>query len=395
MITLRSACVVPARRSPGASRAAATLAVSLFLFPCLAHARPGIHPVVVSSWDTRASSVSLEYRHGFMKNGGFNDVGYVAAFSSTSGKLSAQFGLHYVNLAELAEDTVHGLSGTATAVFNLPVTARYENGLPKAALGLYVGSAPTIMTSGARNYLSIPFLLGVGVPLTPVKVITITPWAELSPGVNLDTRINSFEFSDDEAQDLVGPDGDVRLTEEQVEAIVSDSVELDVSATGGLRGGIDFALHVSNAVDFAANVTLSSLGSALAGPTVTYVGGGVVWRWDDIVPAVLPADKRLLHENCDDVEARFRTCPNSRRWQPPPESAPAPPAAAPLPPPAPAVAAPPPPAAPPAAAAPAPPPPAAPPPAAPPPAAPPPAAPPPAAPAPAPPTDPATKAFPQ
>jgi hypothetical protein len=338
MITLRSACVAPSRRSSGASRAAATLATSLFLLPCLAHARPGIHPVVVSSWDTRASSVSLEYRHGFLKSGGFNDVGYVAAFSSTSGKLSAQFGLHYVNLAEAAEDTVHGLSGTATAVFNLPVTQRYENGLAKAALGIYVGSAPTIMTSGARNFLSIPFLLGVGVPLTPTKVITITPWAELSPGVNLDTQIKSFQFSSEAAQDLIETG---ELTEAQVEAIVSESVDLDVSATGGLRGGLDVALHVSNAVDFAANLTLSSLGSALLGPTVTYVGGGIVWRWDDIVPAVLPADKRLLHENCDDVEERFRTCPNSRRWKPPPEPAPAPPAVTPLPAPAPVMAPPP------------------------------------------------------
>ena len=36
-----------------------------------------------------------------------------------------------------------------------------------------------------------------------------------------------------------------------------------------------------------------------------YLGGGFIWRWDDIVPAVLPAEKRLLHESCDDVEARF------------------------------------------------------------------------------------------
>lgn len=343
MITLRSACVAPFRRRSGASRAAA-LALCFGFFAGSAHARPGIHPVVVSSWDTRASSVSLEYRHGFMKGGGFNDVGYVAAFSSTSGKLSAQFGLHYVNLKEPNEDAVHGLSGSATAVFNLPLTARLDNGLAPVALGLYVGSAPTIMSSGARNFLSIPILLGVGVPLTPAKVITLTPWFEVSPGVNLDTDIHAFHFSPEEAQGLVDPNtGQVNLTEDDIERIMSDSVDLKADVTGGARGGLVVALHLSNAVDFTADLTVSSLGSALAGPTVTFVGGGLVWRWDDIVPAVLPADRRLLHENCDDVESRFRTCPNSRRWRevaPPPDpnaspnASPSPPQPAPLPPPA-------------------------------------------------------------
>ena len=69
-----------------------------------AWALAGTHPIVVSSWDARASSVALEYRHGFMKDGGFNDVAYSANFSSTSGKLSAQFGLHYVNFKAEAGD---------------------------------------------------------------------------------------------------------------------------------------------------------------------------------------------------------------------------------------------------------------------------------------------------
>src|ERR1051325_2938138 len=151
-------------------------------------ARPGTHPIVVSTWDARASSVLLEYRHGFMKGGGFNDVAYSANFSSTSGRLSAEFGLHYQSFAPgQGEPTAHGLAGTATAVFELPITSRLDNGLPSVALGLYVGAAPTALISGSLNYITIPAVLGVGLPVTPTKAVTFTPWFELSPGVNLDT----------------------------------------------------------------------------------------------------------------------------------------------------------------------------------------------------------------
>ena len=99
-----------------------------------AAARPGTHPVVVSTWDARASSVVLGYRHGSFDGGGLNEVSYHANFSSTGGKLSSQFGLYYLNTSyDADEPTAHGLSGSATAVFNLPVARRFDNGLPLAA----------------------------------------------------------------------------------------------------------------------------------------------------------------------------------------------------------------------------------------------------------------------
>ncbi len=285
-----------------------------------AEARPGTHPVVVTTWDARASSVLLTYRHGFMAGGGFNDVGYNANFSSTSGRLSAQFGLHYQSFTPSREDpTAHGLSGTATAVIALPITSRLDNGLPTLALGLYFGAAPTALISGPLNYISIPAVLGVGLPVTPAKAITFTPWFELSPGVNLDTEIHPFEFGPNDAMGIVDPmTGEVKLDQADVQRVVSDSVELKASVSAGARAGLDIALHLSDYVDFNANLAIGSVGTAFAGPTVTYVGGGIIWRWDDIVPAVLPADRRLLRENCDDIEERFQSCPNSRRWTPPP-----------------------------------------------------------------------------
>lgn len=285
----------------------------------LAEARPGTHPVAVSTWDSRASSVLLQYRHGFITDGSLNAVSYHANFSSTSGKLSAQFGFHYQNLVEGEEKTLHGLSGSGVAVFNLPLTRRFDNGLAMVALGMYVGSAPTILASGSRNFLSVPFLFGVGVPITPVKALTLTPWFELSPGVNLDTVINDFEFVPEDLTDFIDPvTQEVNLTEDDVTKIVTDAVELETSVTAGARVGLDLALHVSDSFDIAANATISSLGSAFKGSTVTYIGGGLTWRWDDIVPAVLPADRRLLHEDCADIEARYKLCPKSKPIAPPP-----------------------------------------------------------------------------
>jgi hypothetical protein len=286
-------------------------------------ARPGTHPVVVSTWDARASSVVLGYRHGSFEGGGLNELSYHANFSSTGGKLSSQFGLYYLNLShDSSEPTAHGLSGSATAVFNLPVARRFNNGLALAAIDFYLGSAPTALISGERNYLTLPLALGFGVPLTPTKALTITPWFEFSPSVNLDTEIHSFSVSPQDAGKYVTVNqmtGEVTVNfnASDVESLIGESVDLKTSAAIGARAGLDLALHVSDSFDFDLNVALSSFGSAFSGTRVLYLGGGFIWRWDDIVAAVLPAERRLLHESCDDVEQRFKSCPNSRKWRSP------------------------------------------------------------------------------
>lgn len=285
-----------------------------------AWARPGTHPIVVHTWDARASSVVLEYERGLMDGGGMNVVSYHANFSSTGGRLSSQFGLYYLNFSEASNPTAHGLAGSATAVFSLPVASRFDNGLPRAALGLYFGSAPTALISGERNYVTVPFVFGVGVPVSPARAVTITPWFELSPSVNLDTVIHPYDFTGDNPLDYYDPvTGTVKLTSSDVERVLRESVDLEFGFRVGARGGLDIALHASDYFDFAVNASLSSVGTAFSGTRVVYLGGGFVWRWDNIVPAVLPAEKRLLTESCDDVEARFRSCPNSRNWRSPAE----------------------------------------------------------------------------
>jgi hypothetical protein len=102
-----------------------------------------------------------------------------------------------------------------------------------------------------------------------------------------------------------------------VNEIVSQGVTVEVSASVPMRAGLDVALHMGDSMDFTLYGGLTTFGSAFSGTMVGIVGGSLVWRWDDIVPAVLPPEKRLLRENCEDVEARFRTCPASRSWMKP------------------------------------------------------------------------------
>jgi len=299
------------------------------VFLCLGHparALPGTHAPAVSTYDTRASSVVLAYRHGSSSDGPFNTISYNANFTNTTGKLSAQFGLHYVSYApKVNNETAHGVAASGVALFEFPVAARWDDGVPKAALSFYVGSVPTIYVSGQRNYLTIPLTLGFAVPLSPHRAITFTPWFEAAPSANLDTIFQPAKIS-------VGPDAvtvtpnatgsfDVALNQGAVEAAVKKGVTINYGFSVPMRVGLETGIHVSQGVDFNLYTGLASLGGGFSGATVLSLGAGLVFRWDDIVPAVLPVERRLDHEGCDAIEARFRSCPNSRPWLSPEQRA--------------------------------------------------------------------------
>ena len=151
----------------GASLGLATLGLTVLVAPPAA-ATGGAHAPAVSTYDTRASSVVFAYRHGFSEAGDFNTFSYNANFTSTSGRLSAQFGIHYVNfLQDGADARAHGVAGSGVAVLEFPVAGRFDDGVPKAAVALHLGGVPTAYISGERNFLTVPFVLGFGVPLSP------------------------------------------------------------------------------------------------------------------------------------------------------------------------------------------------------------------------------------
>jgi hypothetical protein len=296
-----------------------------------ARALPGTHAPAISTYDTRASSVVLSYRHGASDAGPFNTFSYNANFSSSTGKLSAQFGLHYVNYASKDNNsTAHGVGASGVALFVFPVAGRYDDGVPKAAIAFDVGAVPTAYVSGERNYLTVPLVLGFGVPLSPHKAVTITPWFEIAPSANLDTVFNTANVQigsnvANQSPECSNPallsQCKITLNQTAIEDAVKKGVTVDLSFKVPMRAGLDGSVHLGESVDFNVYSGVSSLGGGFAGSSVLTLGAGLTFRWDDIVPAVLPVERRLDHEGCDAIEGRFRSCPNSRKWLSPEQRA--------------------------------------------------------------------------
>lgn len=294
-----------------------------------AHALPGTHAPAISTYDTRASSVVLAYRHTSSDAGPLNTFSYNANFTNTTGILSAQFGIHYVNFDAKANDsTAHGVGASGVALFVLPVAARWDDGVPKAAIAFDIGSVPTVYVSGQRQYVTLPLVFGFGVPLSPHRAITLTPWFEASLSANLDTVFKSTDISVDPSWVTVTQDPNnptqtkVGLKDGAVEAAVKNGVSIDSGFYVPMRAGLEADIHVSQTVDFNLYSSIATLGGAFGGASAFTLGAGLSFRWDSIVPAVLPVDRRLEGEQCEAVEARFRSCPASSKWLSPEQRAP-------------------------------------------------------------------------
>jgi len=291
-----------------------------------AHALPGTHAPAISTYDTRASSVVLAYRHTVSDAGPLNTFSYNANFSNTTGILGAQFGIHYVNFDAKANDSMaHGVGASGVALFVFPVAGRWADGVPKAAIAFDVGSVPTVYVSGQRQYVTLPLVLGLGVPLSPHKLITLTPWFEASFSANLDTIFKSTDItvSPDQVTTKLNPDGtvNVSLKDGAVEAAVKKGVSVDSGFYVPLRAGLEVGIHLSESVDFNLCSSIATLGGGFSGPSAFTLGAGFGYRWDAIAPAVLPVERRLEREDCEAVETRFRSCPSSSKWLTPEQRA--------------------------------------------------------------------------
>lgn len=282
----------------------------------MAAATAGTHAASVSTYDTRASSIVFGYRHGFSDAGSFNTFSYNANFTSTTGRLSAQFGIHYVNFKEQDADArAHGVAGSGVAVLVFPVAGRYDNGVPKVGLALHLGGVPTAFISGERNFLTLPFVLGFGVPLSPAPFLTFTPWYELALSTNLDTVVRPQDVKVDSTYVMIDPETQTAtLKPNAVEDALSKGVEIDVGVSVPMRVGLEAAFHLGKTLDLNLYGMLSTLGGAFSGENVKTIGGALVIRWDDIVPTVLPKQEIETSESCEATERRFRACPNARHW---------------------------------------------------------------------------------
>jgi hypothetical protein len=292
-----------------------------------AAARPNTHAPAISTWDPRASSVVFGLGRALSGDGAFTFTSYNANFSSTNGVLSAQFGVHYTTFKDTDDGpTARGVSAGGVALISLPLSSRFENGVPGSSFAFYIGGVPTAMFSGQLNFISVPLVLGVGLPFSPSPYVTFRPWLELSPGLNFDTRIQAVS-TDSAIQAAM----DGTLTRAEVEALVEEGLDIQRATTVGKRAGLSIGVHLGERVDFDANVMLGA-----GHPGALSLGAGLVLRWDAMVHELERErdsadqerrERRLLEEaeeeDCAALAARYhRTC--RLRTAPTPGRAPAP-----------------------------------------------------------------------
>lgn len=274
-------------------------------------ALPGTHGPTVSTWDTTRSTIMFSFHGGLFDGGHLHFASYSSNFSSTTGKLSAQFSLHYLNYkADPASDIIHGMGATAMAVYGIPVAERYDNGLPKAAFTFFLGGSPAALLSNANNLFTFAIPVGIGMPWSPSRYFTIAPWFEVGSSFNVDAHTEAYNSDDVDQDDWTDPvTGELKLSEDDVARILKGAVKTEMSFAARLRGGLSIVFHLGDRVDLHFNGTVSHIGSEFNGPVSFFFGGGLVIAWDDPPTAVLPSRKRLEGAQCKEIYDRFTQCP--------------------------------------------------------------------------------------
>lgn len=274
----------------------------------LAHtalARPNTHAPAISTWDTRASTVVLGLGRAVSGSGDFTRLSYNANFSSTTGLLSAQFGVHYLTYRDQDDSRLaRGFSAGGVALFNLPIAGRFSNGVPRSSFDFYVGGVPTALFSGQLNFISVPLVLGAGVPISPLPWLSIEPWVELSPGLNFDTRIEEVSTTD-----AVQSAMDGTLTRAEVEELVEQGLKITQETTLGKRAGLSLTGHLGERVDLSAHL---ALGAGHGGSAS--LGASLVVRWDAMVAGVgKPSARESAAREADATQTEVPgVC---RQWQ--------------------------------------------------------------------------------
>jgi len=265
----------------------------------VALALPNTHAPAISTWDARASSMVFGYAHSLGGAGDFTRLSYNANFSSSTGLLSAQFGVHYLTYRDHDDSVLaRGFSAGGVALFNFPIGERFANGVPRSSFDFYVGGVPTALFSGQLNFISVPFVLGVGIPFSPAPWLSIQPWAELSPGLNFDTSIQ--EVSTTEA---VQAAMDGTLTRAEVEDLVKQGLKITEETTLGKRAGVSFTGHLGERVDLNLDFALGAQRHGSAS-----LGAALVVRWD----ALVVGGKKPQEEEAEELHAVPPAC---AAWQ--------------------------------------------------------------------------------
>jgi hypothetical protein len=301
-------------------------AVAVLAHSASTFALPNTHAPAISTWDSRASSIVFGLGRSISPTGSFTLASYNANFSSTSGILSAQFGVHYVTYRD-SDDApeARGASAGGVALFNFPLSERFfPNAVPRTSFAAYLGGVPTALFSGELNFISVPLVLGAGLPISPTPWLGIVPWVELSPGLNFDTSISAVSTAS-----AVAAASDGTLSREEVQALVDEGLHIKRKTTLGKRAGATVALRMGRVADLNLNLMLGAGHAGAVG-----IGAGLVIRWDEMVPG---ARAHLAHDATENAPAAVAAPPGAappapastgapHRQAPPARPAPPPPA---------------------------------------------------------------------
>ncbi|MEY3012749.1 MAG: hypothetical protein RIT45_1484 [Pseudomonadota bacterium] len=256
-----------------------TLALGLCALAALvatpAFALVGTHGPAITSFDSRASSVALSASHRMFNGQALTTLTYNTAFSSTTGRLSSQFGAHALLLQETGLGV--GMSAGAVAMYIVSQGERFANGVPKRATRFYGGLVPTAILGTIGGRVWVPVVAGAVQTFSPTHWLSINGYAELAPGFDFNAKVSPTAL--DEATGK-----DEKLSEDKLRELFDEAVSWDYGFGFGWRAGVDATFHLGEAFDLSVRGGAGNVGSDV-GFNAQLV---LTMRWDDIVPAVLP-----------------------------------------------------------------------------------------------------------
>ena len=265
-------------------RFTAIAVVALVCVAETAHAGESAYPFSVSSFDTRASSVVLSLHQAFAPDAQAVFASYNANFTNTSGRLSAQFGIHYMHQEETDENPLNGIAGSGIALYAHPIGARNELGMPTTAFAIYAGGAPYVIVGRADGGISVPVIAGMAFPLTPSPTVSLVPFGEGFFAADLTAGPSAVTLTFDE------PVTETELDEAEVQNLIDDSIEYNFDTSYGWRAGLHIRLRVNDDTDLNLRAGAGSMGVASGEEIALMAGAMVVFRWDRVVPSIASPD---------------------------------------------------------------------------------------------------------
>ncbi len=241
-----------------------------------AFARPGIHPGSLVTWDTRASTIGFEYGVVAHDSGVLHSASYLSNFSSTTGNLGSQFGVHFVTSQPNEGQASYGLSGSAMTVIQRPILDRHPNGVSRLGVAFAFGPAPVVLVGAIFAEVVVPLVIAVGLPIAPVPWLTITPWGEVAPALTFDGSLHP--------EAIGGADLD-----SEIDDVVAEAVQYELGFGVSGRGGVEVAFHLGR-VDLQLQFAGGNVGFEDAAKPAFFGGAALGVRWDRVVPDVLPDD---------------------------------------------------------------------------------------------------------